>query len=34
VAGAGQMANKAADAAVAGAEKVTGKDLNKDGKVG
>jgi hypothetical protein len=34
VAGAGQMANKAADAVVTGAEKVTGKDLNKDGKVG
>jgi hypothetical protein len=34
LAGAGELAGKAADAVVTGAEKVTGKDLNKDGKIG
>ena len=34
VAGAGEMAGKATDAVVGSAEKVSGKDLNKDGKTG
>lgn len=34
VAGASQIAGKAVDAAISRAEKLTGKDLNKDGKIG